>query len=104
MKFLKAKAAASRVLVGRDSELTILSRFNEYWGFAASCFKADSAGVCLLATRAAGQPEDEDYTFAMLGRIEGCIKQLGDVTNIGHCENGRWKTMKESWRKQKSKA
>lgn len=43
MKFLNASAAESRVLAGRDSEFTILSKAREYCGFAACCLRAVSA-------------------------------------------------------------
>ena len=83
MKFLKARAAASRVLEGMESELTMLRRLREYWGLVASCLRAVSAvGDCLLAFEIAGQRRggtgNGEVTFA-----EGCIKQLGDVTNVG---------------------
>jgi hypothetical protein len=45
MKFLKAKAALSRVLAGMESELTMVSRVREYCGLVASCLRAASAGV-----------------------------------------------------------
>jgi hypothetical protein len=88
MKFLKARAAASRVLEGMESELTMLRRLREYWGLVASCLRAVSAvGDCLLAFEIAGQRRggtgNGEVTFAVLRRIEGCIKQLGDVTNVG---------------------
>jgi hypothetical protein len=49
MKFLKQRAPERRVLGGRDSDATMLSRRREKPGFVSSVFKAASAVEVVLA-------------------------------------------------------
>lgn len=66
----------------------MLRRLREYWDLVASCLRAVSAvgDDCLLASEIAGQRRggtgNGEFTFAVLRRIEGCVKQLSDVTNV----------------------
>lgn len=71
----------------------MLSRPSEYWGLAASSLSADSAvGTGLFISqkiagqRRGGRATGRRSTFAVLGGIEGCVKQLGDVANV--CRHG----------------
>jgi hypothetical protein len=75
MKFLKAKAAASRVLEGRESELTMLRRLSEYWGFLASVLSADSAvekglfiSQMIAGQRRSGRATEEGQYLFGVGR------------------------------------
>lgn len=81
MKFLKKRAPDSRVLRGRASDATILSRRREKPGLDSSAFKAASATRGLAKENSYAR--EEKSTLLVCSMVQSSIQEAGHVLKTG---------------------